>query len=382
MKMLYPSDPNRPEIAMGSRARQSPYFERIRERGACMYSVYNHMLMATSYGDPEREYDLLMNHAAIWDVGCERQVQLEGPDAVKLAQLMSPRDVSKCKIGQGFYTPILARDGGVINDPILLKLSEQLIWLSIADSDVKLYARGLADAFGLDVEVTEPDVSPLAIQGPRAEDVVASVFGDEIRAIRYFYFIETDIEGIPVVLQRSGWSKQGGFEIYLRDGAQGGALYDLMYAAGERLLGENWGPGTPNPVERIESGLFSWGTDFDERNNPYECRLGKWVDLDGEHDFLAKEALLKIRKEGPRQQLVGLEMQGEEPRPGVIKPMKVTRADGTETGTLQASTWSPRLGKNIGLGRVLTEDSALGTALVLHIAGEDIEARVVDVPFV
>ena len=381
--MIYPRDPDRPEIAMGARARRSPFFDRAKARGACMYSIYNHMLFATSYGNPGREYDLLMNHAAIWDVGVERQVQLEGPDAMKLAQLMSPRDVSKCKIGQGFYTPILSRDGGVINDPILLKLSEDKIWLSIADSDVKLYAMGLADAMELDVVVTEPDVSPLAIQGPRAEDVVAAVFGEEIRAIRYFYFIETEIQGIPVVLQRSGWSKQGGFEIYLCDGSRGGELYDLMWAAGETLLGENWGPGTPNPIERIESGLFSWGTDFDEQNNPFECRLGKWCDLDGDHDFLAKEALLRIREQGPREQLVGLHLAGSEPLPGAVKPMQLTRKDGSEIGTLRASTWSPRLERNIALARVLTAESELGNTILAEVAdGSMVEATVVAVPFV
>ena len=176
--MTYPSDPNRPEFAFGARARQSPYFERARSAGACMYTLYNHMVMPVSYGQPSAEYDRLMNHASVWDVAAERQVQLKGPDAQKLAQMMSPRDVAKCKIGQGFYTPILNKAGGVVNDPILLKLEDDLLWLSIADSDVRLYAMGLADAYDLDVEVSEPDASPLAVQGPKAEDVIAHAFGE------------------------------------------------------------------------------------------------------------------------------------------------------------------------------------------------------------
>ena len=180
--MTNPSDQNRPGIAFGARSRQSPYFERAKDAGACMYTLYNHMVMPVGYGDPMGEYDRLMNHASIWDVAAERQVQLKGPDAQKLAQMMSPRDVSKCKTGQGFYTPILNKKGGVINDPILLKLEEDLLWLSIADSDVRLYAMGLADAYDLDVDVSEPDASPLAVQGPKAEAVVAALFAVAVAA--------------------------------------------------------------------------------------------------------------------------------------------------------------------------------------------------------
>ena len=379
--MIYPRDPDRPEIAMGARARRSPFFDRAKARGACMYSIYNHMLMATSYGNPAREYDLLMNHAAIWDVGVERQVQLEGPDAMKLAQLMSPRDVSKCKIGQGFYTPILNKAGGVINDPILLKLEDDLIWLSIADSDVRLYAMGLADAYDLDVEVTEPDASPLAVQGPKAEDVIAEVFGEHIRDIRYFWFIQTEVQGIPVVLQRSGWSKQGGFEIYLRDGSRGSELWDIVWAAGEKVVGDKWGPGAPNAIERIESGLFSWGTDFDELNNPYECGLGKWCKLDGEHDFLAKEALLRIKDEGAREALVGLHLSGAEPMPGVVKPMPIRDKSGKVIGTVRASVWSPRLNKNIALARIASSESGLGNTVQADVGSGFSDATVVAVPF-
>ena len=379
--MTYPSDPNRPEFAFGARSRQSPFFDRAREAGACMYTLYNHMVMPVSYGDPAAEYDRLMNHASMWDVAAERQVQLKGPDAQKLAQMMSPRDVGKCKIGQGFYTPILNKDGGVINDPILLKLEDDLLWLSIADSDVRLYAMGLADAFGLDVEVSEPDASPLAVQGPRAEDVIADVFGEEVRAIRYFWFIQTEVQGIPVVLQRSGWSKQGGFEIYLRDAASGSKLWDIVWEAGARVVGEKWGPGAPNAIERVESGLFSWGTDFDEQNNPYECGLGKWCVLDGEHDFLAKQALIRIQKEGPREALVGLHLGGETAKPGIVKPMPVTDASGTPIGTLRASVWSPRLGKNIALARIAASHSALGTVVQANPGDGLAEATVVAVPF-
>ena len=380
--MTYPSDPNRPEFAFGARSRQSPFFDRARAAGACMYTLYNHMVVPVSYGNPTAEYDRLMNHASMWDVAAERQVQLKGPDAQKLAQMMSPRDVSKRKIGQGFYTPILNKAGGVINDPILLNLQDDLIWLSIADSDVRLYAMGLADAYDLDVEVTEPDASPLAVQGPKAEDVIAEVFGEHVRDIRYFWFIQTDVQGIPVVLQRSGWSKQGGFEIYLRDGSRGSDLWDIVWAAGEKVVGDKWGPGAPNAIERIESGLFSWGTDFDELNNPYECGLGKWCKLDGEHDFLAKDALLRIQNEGAREALVGLHLSGDEPLPGIVKPMPIIDQAGNAIGTVRASVWSPRLNKNIALARIASGESALGNKVQADVGAGFADATVVAVPFV
>ena len=380
--MTNPSDQNRPEIAFGARSRQSPYFERAKDAGACMYTLYNHMVMPVGYGDPMGEYDRLMNHASIWDVAAERQVQLKGTDAQKLAQMMSPRDVSKCKTGQGFYTPILNKKGGVINDPILLKLEEDLLWLSIADSDVRLYAMGLADAYDLDVDVSEPDASPLAVQGPKAEDVIAQVFGEEVRSIRYFWFVQTEVQGIPVVLQRSGWSKQGGFEIYLRDGSKGSDLWDIVWAAGEKIVGVNWGPGAPNPIERVESGLFSWGTDFDELNNPYECGLGKWCKLDGEHDFLAKDALRRIQAEGPAETLVGLHLSSEEPLAGITKPMPITDDSGATIGTVRANVWSPRLGKNIALARIATRNADQGSMVRANLGDSAVAATVVSVPFV
>jgi len=235
-------------LSVGARVRKSPFFAATRKAGLAAASVYNHMFMPTSYGDPAAEYDRLVNGVAMWDVAVERQVALKGPDALKLARLLTPRNLDGLLIGQGKYVPICNYDGMIINDPVLLQVGEDEIWLSIADSDIVLWASAIAGAYGLDVRVFEPDVSPLAIQGPKSADVVADLFGDWARKLKYFGFRITELAGIPLVGARSGWSKQGGFELYLRDGQRGEELWDLVAKVGAPY---GIGPGTPNYVERL-----------------------------------------------------------------------------------------------------------------------------------
>ena len=161
-----------------ARLRPSPFFNSVMSEGCTSASIYNRMILPASFGDKEKEYWDLINGVVMWDVGVERQVQLEGPDAAKLAQILSPRDLSKCKIGQGKYVPMCNHDGVLINDPILLKLRDDLYWFSIADSDIWFWARAIAAERGLNVVISEPDVSPLAVQGPKAAAVVSSIFGE------------------------------------------------------------------------------------------------------------------------------------------------------------------------------------------------------------
>lgn len=239
-------------IGVTPRVRKSPFFDSALAAGAKGVTVYNHMLMPTYYESPEADYWQLMTNVTIWDVGCERQVEITGPDAFTLAQLLTPRNLSKCQIGQCKYVPIVDDNGGMLNDSVLLRLGEQHFWLSLADSDILLWAKGLALGYGLNVQVTEPDVSPLAIQGPNAEAVTAALLGDWVKAVRFFHCKETNLDGIPLVVARSGWSKQGGFELYLRDGRYGAELWDRVMAAGAA-----WqiAPAAPSSFERIESGL-------------------------------------------------------------------------------------------------------------------------------
>jgi glycine cleavage system aminomethyltransferase T len=359
-----------------ARLRPSPFYAAAVAEGMVAASIYNRMIMPTSYGDPDAEYWRLINGVSQWDVGVERQVQLKGPDAGRLAQILSPRDLSKCKVGQGKYVPLCNHRGVIINDPILLKLAEDLYWLSIADSDIWFWASAIAAERGLDVEVSEPDVSPMALQGPKAEDVVAHVLGDWVRALKYFWFKETEIEGIPIAVQRSGWSKQGGFEIYLKDGSQGVRLWNIFKEAGRP-----WGigPGAPATAERTESGLLSVGGDTDDNTNPFEVRLGKYVDLDVADDVVGVKALRRIATEGVKRHQLGLVLDGSTPAPLGFHREDIFHRD-ARIGMMTNCVWSPRMKANIGYALISASVPAGETVHVIRAEGS-VAAKLVELPF-
>lgn len=337
-------------LGIGSNIRKSPYFDATVADGVQSFSVYNHMYLPGHFGDPQGEYERLIHGVAMWDVGAQRQVELLGPDAAQLVQYLCTRDATTSAVGQGRYVPICNHDGILINDPVLLKLSGEQFWLSIADSDIELCAGVIAAERGLDVRVCEPDVSPLAVQGPQAAALIAQLFGEWIHELKYFWFRETSLQGIPLVLARSGWSKQGGFELYLRDGTCGRELWDIVKAAGAAF---NIGPGAPNDVERLESGLLSYGADARAQThpaNPFELGLGKLVDLDGADDFIGKQALLRIRAGGVKRRLTGFTIQGD-PVPASQHPVPLLQND-IEVGSIGEMAYSSRLEKNIGIGLI------------------------------
>jgi len=366
-------------LSLGPRVRKSPYFEAARKAGLAAASVYNHMYMPTGYGDPAAEYDRLVNGVAMWDVAVERQVALKGPDALALACYLTPRNLDGLAIGQGKYAPICNYEGALINDPVLLQVSDDEIWLSIADSDIKLWAGGIAGARGMDVRVFEPDVSPLAIQGPKSFDVVADLCGDWIRELRYFGFRDYDLDGIPVVVARSGWSKQGGFEFYLRDGSRGEELWNLVAEAGKPY---GIGPGTPNYVERVESGLISYGADTDDMSNPFEYGLGKFMDVDQEGDFAGKEALRLIRDAGVTRRFMGLLIEGEPFATTNESRLQLSKTDGVYAGYASASAWSPRANSNIAVAMVNVEAIESANGVVVHTETGDLKAQVVELPII
>jgi aminomethyltransferase len=337
-------------ITPSARLRPSPFYEATLAEGVAAFTTYNHMLMPTSYGHPEEEYWRLLEGVSQWDVACERQVQLTGRDAGRLAQLLSPRDLQRCRAGQGKYVPLCDHAGVLINDPILLKLDDDRYWFSIADSNIWFWARAIAAERGLEVEVSEPDVSPLAVQGPKAEDVVASLCGDWVRALKYFWFQETKIGGIPVLVARSGWSKQGGFELYLMDGTKGTQLWNIV-----REAGRPWGigPGNPNFCERVESGLLSYGGDTDASTNPFEVRLGKYVDLEVADDVIGIGALRRIHAAGTTRHQLGVVLDGEEPARLGFHWHAILR-NGERVGSLTNCVWSYRLKRNIGFALIST----------------------------
>ncbi len=364
-------------ISPSARLRPSPFFEATRRDGLASVTVYNRMLLPTGFGDPETEYRRLIEGVSQWDVAAERQVQLQGPDAARLAQILAPRDLSRQVAGQGKYVPLCNHQGILINDPICLKLADDLYWLSIADSDIWFWARAIASERGLRVDISEPDVSPMAIQGPKAADVAAHVCGDWVRDLKYFWFREAGIACIPVVVQRSGWSKQGGFEIYLRDGTRGTALWDIF-----REAGRPWGigPGNPNWCERIESGLISYGGDTDGETNPFEVRMGKYVDLDVPDDTVGIAALRRIAAEGPARQSLGVVLEGGEPLKPAFGWSAIT-AEGRKVGDMTNGVFSWRMKKNIGFALI---DAAcrIGDRVETHLPGGTRTGTLTDLPFI
>jgi dimethylsulfoniopropionate demethylase len=316
----------------------------VEQAGVRGFYVVNHMLLPKAFERTvEEDYWHLREHVQIWDVSCQRQVQIKGPDAAALVQWMTPRNIGKARIGDCLYVPIIDAKGGLINDPVLLKLAEDQFWLSIADSDVLLYAMGLALGRDMDVEITEPDVSPLAVQGPKAENLLAALFGVHIRDIGFFKFGWIDFEGTRQLIARSGYSRQGGFEIYLGGGHLGSALWDAIWTAGEAF---NISPGCPNLIERIEGGLFSYGNEMTRENNPFEIGLGKFCELDGSIDYIGREALRAIAAKGVAREMKGVIFDGD-PCPTCSKPWPVMVGD-RQIGQITSAIWSPRLKSNIG----------------------------------
>lgn len=339
-------------------------------------TTYNQMLMPTSYGHPEEEYWRIVNGVSMWDVSVQRQVELRGPDAGRLAQILAPRDLSRCGAGQGKYVPLCNHRGVLINDPILMKLDEDRYWLSIADGNIGLWAQAVAHERRLNVEVSEPDVSPLAVQGPKAETVVASIFGDWVRDLKYFWFRESEIDGIPVMVARSGWSKQGGFEIYLMDGTRGTELWNIVREAGRH---HGIGPGNPNWCERVESGLLAFGGDTDDKTNPFEVRMGKYVDLHVPDDTIGIHALRRVAAEGPKRHQLGVALDEGEPVKAGFTWNEI-ELGGARIGDLTTCVWSYRMKKNIGFALVAVSARA-GDRVTVRLGSGPVQGTLCELPF-
>jgi len=365
-------------LQRGARLRRSPFFEATQRSGARAYTTYNHMLFPICFADLEAEYWHLVQHVTVWDVSVERQVEITGPDAFAFVNRLTPRDLTRCAVGQGKYVLITAADGGIINDPVLLRLGENHFWLALADSDVLLWARGVALDAGLDVHIGEPDVSPLQIQGPKARLVVQALFGDRVAALPYYHFAETALDGIPVIVTRTGWTGEVGYEIYLRDGSRGSELWDRVMAAGKP---HEIRPTGPSDIRRIEAGILNWGADITLDNNPYEVGLERLVDERKGADFIGRGALQRIKAAGVQRKLVGIEIGGGALDLNTTKwPVK---ADGKVVGHVTSAVFSPRLRKNIGYALVPTAQAGLGTKLAVVLPGDgERPAHVVARPFV
>ena len=374
------------KLNMSRRIRRTPYTNKVEEHGVSDFTVVNHMLLPKGFKNSiEEDYWHLSKNVQIWDVSCQRQVQISGPDASTLVQKLTPRSIKTMETGKCFYIPMLNENAGMINDPVLLKLDDDMFWISIADSDILLWAKGYALGLNLDVNIEEPDVYPLAVQGPKSEELLVSIFGEEIKKIKFFNFRVVDFEGTKQVIARSGYSKQDGFEIYLKiyekyfDKVEmGEKLWDTIWKAGKKF---NISPGCPNLIDRIEGGLMSYGNDFTRENNPFECNLEKYCKDDTSHEFIGKQALTKIRNEGIKQKMMGIIFDGD-PCPPTGQPIKVLSKDNKKIGQITSGIFSPRIKKNIGLSMILKDYWEVGESVFVEtLDGEKRIGMITSLPF-
>jgi glycine cleavage system aminomethyltransferase T len=371
------------DFGFGTQIRKSPYFEATIRWGAKGFSVYNHMYIPRDFGNPEENFWNLVNDAILCDVAVERQVEITGPDAADFVQMLTSRDLSKMAVGQCKYILITNADGGLLNDPILLRLAQNHFWISLADSDILLWAQGVAVHAGLDVSIDEPDVSPLQLQGPKSGNIMQALFGDSILDLKYYWLRELELDGVPVLVSRTGWSSELGYEIYLRNSAHGDALWERIMAAGEPF---GLKPGHTSSIRRIEGGMLSYHADADNKTNPYELGLDRLVNLDIEADFIGKAALRRIKEQGVSRKQVGLIIDGE-PLQGPNTSYWEIKKGGVTIGKVTSAIYSPRLEKNIALAMVVSEHAVLGLEVkvvnksgLINEAGT-ITAKIVERPF-
>jgi aminomethyltransferase len=362
--------------------RKSPYFEATKRHGCVSWGLYNHMLLPTLYDDPVTEYWALLNDVTVWDVAVERCVEITGPDAFDLTNLITCRDLTTCDVWQCKYVLLTAADGGIVNDPVLLRLGENHFWLALADSDALLYVAGVAAGRGMDVSVREADVAPMQVQGPKAKGLLGDLFGDEIRDLRYYRCAEAEVDGIPVVVSRTGWTGEVGYEIYLRDCSRGDDLFERVLHAGEpygaRVI-------APSEARRIEAGIFNYGSDMRVEDTPYHVTgLERLVELGQEADFTGKSELARIAEQGVDRQLVGIEIDGDPMTDeGALNDFWAVLAPGGDRiGRVTGAAWSPRLERNIGYAWVPSSHMTLGTQLEVAAPAGMRPSRVAALPFV
>ena len=365
------------DFGFGTQIRKSPYFDATVKWGATGFSVYNHMYIPRDFGDPEKNFWNLINDAILCDVAVERQVEITGPDAAEFVQLLTPRDLSKLSIGQCKYVLITNNEGGLLNDPVLLRIAENHFWLSLGDSDILLWAQGVAINSELNVTIREPDVSPLQLQGPKSIDIMKVLFGDQIVNMKYYWLIETELNGIPLVISRTGWSSELGYEIYLRDGSRGNELWELIMEAGKQF---NLQPGHTSSIRRIEGGMLSYHADADINTNPFELGLDRLVNLDNDNKFIGKEALIKIKEKGIKRKQVGIIIDSE-PLKGPNTTFWPILKNNSNIGKVTSAVYSPRLKKNIALGMVSFENSEIDNSFEIKMNELTNKAIVVLKPF-
>ena len=364
-------------FGFGTQIRKSPFFDSTVKWGATGFSVYNHMYIPRDFGDPEQNFWNLIEKSILCDVAVERQVEITGPDAFKFAQLLTPRDLSNISIGQCKYVLITNHEGGILNDPVLLRLAENHFWLSLADSDILLWAQGVAVNSGLNVKITEPDVSPLQLQGPTSKEIMVKLFGDSIKDLKYYWFKEYDLDGIPLIISRTGWSSEFGYELFLRDGSKGNLLWEKIMEAGKDF---GLKPGHTSSIRRIEGAMLSYHADADINTNPFEVGLDRLVNLDTDINFVGKDALKKIKANGINRKQIGLIIDCD-PLEGPNTIFWKIKKNNKDIGKVTSAVYSPRLKKNIALAMIEMNQSNTGNKFKVKTNDVEVNCVVVEKPF-
>ena len=365
------------DFGFGTQIRKSPFFDATVRWGAQGFSTYNHMYIPRDFGNPEENFWNLINHAILCDVAVERQVQIKGPDASKFVQMMSPRDLSEMKVGQCKYIILVNQNGGILNDPVLLKIADDCYWFSLADSDILFWAQGLAANSNYDVEITEPDVSPLQLQGPKSRDIMIRLFGDSINDLKYFWFKPFNLGDINLIISRTGWSSELGYEIFLLDSNQGDDLYELLMSTGKEF---GLKPGHTSTIRRIEGAMLSYHADMDINTNPFELGLDKYIDINNDFNFIGKTALKKIIETGINRKQVGLVINSD-PLKGPNTRFWDIKIDGLNIGKITSAVYSPRLKQNIALGLIAVEHAKIGNEIFIDQGSYTSSAIIVEKPF-
>jgi len=365
-----------PMISIGPRVRKSPYFDATMRYGAKAFTVYNHMYMPTHYGNPVDEYWHLVRDVTLWDVSCQRQIRINGPDAKPFMEMLTPRDLSTCPSHRCLYVLLTDAKGGIVNDAVLMHMHENEFWLSPGDGDAILWAQGVAALTGMDVQVEEGDICPLQLQGPKSPHVAYKLLGQKALDMGYFHVIETELNGLKMAVSRTGWSGELGYEFYLKDHIHGDELWETIMSAGEEY---NIIPAAPNMIRSIEGALLSFVSDIRREDNPYTLGLGRLVDLDKKADFIGREALRAIEAAGNHRRLVGVEIDCD--------PISHNESfwpvleNGEKIGHVSRCVWSPRLERNIGLANVPAELTAIGCQLLVGTPDGETRATVVKAPW-
>ena len=370
-------------VQRGARNRRTPYYEATQRSSPRGFTVYNHMYFPINFDTFEAEFEALLNNVTIWDVAVERCLEISGPDGFRFAQLLTPRNLSKCAVGQGKYVLICDSDGGVINDPVMTRMEENTFWFALASSDALLFARGLKNAYrDLNVTIRELDVAPLQVQGPKSKDLMRDLVGPHILDMKYYWWTRGEVRGVPVVITRTGWTSEVGYEIYLLDPTKGSEIWEALLEVGKPYGVK---PTGPSDIRRIEGGILNWGADMTYENNAMELGLERLVDFRLPDDAsISIAALKRIRSEGVKQRLVGVVLDGDPfPALNFVKwPAHSAEGGGGPIGKVTSAIYSPRLKQNIGYCWLPVDLAKDGSAVTVESEWGRRKAQVAPMPFV